>query len=218
MRRTVADVSGQVRGFIGERAVEVVIARRGSAWNLNGVVVAGLDHLSDLDLVHAGDQSPAIQASPDGRERVVPLPVAWFDADAGVLTELLQLLSAAARMHSGIEREASALRIPRIVADGFIRNYPILWTPRRRPNETKADAARTSAWLWTAPARMVLSCVLPAVFRSRGFAVWALSTETCATTLARRSLSSASERLPAVASSDIAAFCWVVYPSAPSRR
>ena len=43
-------VAGQIHGFVGEQAVDNVIARRGSVWTLNGALLPGMDHLCDLDL------------------------------------------------------------------------------------------------------------------------------------------------------------------------
>ena len=128
-------MSGQVRGFIGERAVEVVIARRGSAWTLNGVVVAGLDHLSDLDLSFTpATNLQQFRRVPMVASETVPLPVAWFDADAGTLTELLQTYER--RGPNAFWYRAPSVGyegLLELAPNGFIRNYPNLWIAETPP-------------------------------------------------------------------------------------
>jgi hypothetical protein len=122
-------VSGQIHGFVGERAVEAVIARRGSAWALNGALVPGLDHLLDLDLSFTPAtnllQLRRVSIAP---QESIPLAVAWFDADAETLTELPQIYER--RGSNAFWYRAPSVDyegLLELAPNGFIRNYPKLW-------------------------------------------------------------------------------------------
>ncbi len=122
-------VSGRVGGFVGERAVDFAVARRGSDWTLDGVLVPGLDHLVDLDLSF----TPAtnllqLRRVPILANESVPLPVAWFDVDAGTLTELPQTYER--RGPNAFWYRAPSVDyegLLELAPNGFIRNYPNLW-------------------------------------------------------------------------------------------
>ena len=122
-------VSGHVRGFIGERAVEAVIVRQSLAWTLDGVLVPGLDHLLDLDLSF----TPAtnllqLRRVPIAPNESVRLPVVWFDASAGTLTELPQVYER--RAPNAFWYRAPSVGYEGLLEtapSGFIRDYPSLW-------------------------------------------------------------------------------------------
>jgi len=123
-------VSGRVRGFAGERAVEAVIVRRNSTWTLNGAPVPRLDHLLDLDLSF----TPATNLQQLRRVSIVAnasvsLPVAWFDADTGRLTELPQTYER--RGPNAFWYQAPSVGyegLLELAPNGFVRNYPNLWS------------------------------------------------------------------------------------------
>jgi hypothetical protein len=122
-------VEGRVRGFVGARTIEAVIARRGSAWTLDGAQVPGLDHLQDLDLAF----TPAtnilqLRRVPIAAQETVPLDVAWFEAGAGSLTELPQTYER--RGPNAFWYRAPSVGyegLLELAPNGFIRDYPNLW-------------------------------------------------------------------------------------------
>ncbi len=122
-------VSGRVRGFAGERAVEAVIARRDSVWTLNGIVVPELNHLVDLDLSFTpATNLQQIKRVPIAANESVSLPVAWFDVEAGTLTELPQTYER--RGPNAFWYRAASVGyegLLQLAANGFIRDYPNLW-------------------------------------------------------------------------------------------
>jgi uncharacterized protein len=129
-------IAGQVRGFIGDRAVEADIVRRSSVWTLNGVAVAGLDHLLDLDLSFTpATNLHQLRRVPMAVGESTPLPVAWFDVDAGTLSELLQIYER--RSPDALWYRAPSVGyqgLLELASNGFIRSYPDLWiadTPSR---------------------------------------------------------------------------------------
>lgn len=120
---------GRVSGFIGHRSVDHAITRDAAGWALDGAVVAGLDHLVDLDLSF----TPATNllqlrrvAVPD--EGPVPLPVAWFDLGSGTLSELPQTYArAGARAYRYSAPTAGYQDTLETGAEGFVTRYPGLW-------------------------------------------------------------------------------------------
>jgi hypothetical protein len=122
-------VSGRIHGFIGQISLDYRIIRRASLWRLNGIPVAGLGHLLDLDLGF----TPATNLLQLRRVRIevneiVSLPVAWFDPDSGTLTEL-------PRIYEHRRQDAFWYKAPgagyegllELAPNGFIRRYPGLW-------------------------------------------------------------------------------------------
>ena len=120
---------GKCAGSSANERSRLVIARRGSAWTLNGAVVAGLDHLPDLDLSFTpATNLQQLRRVPIAASESVPLPVAWFDADAGTLTELLQTYER--RGPNAFWYRAPSVGyegLLELAPNGFIRNYPNLW-------------------------------------------------------------------------------------------
>jgi hypothetical protein len=122
-------VSGRIHGFVAERAVDTVVARRGSVWTLNGAPVRGMEHLLDLDLSFTpATNLQQLRRVPIAENQSVRLNVAWLDADAGTLTELAQT-------YERRGQDAYWYRAPSVgyegllelAPNGFIRNYPNLW-------------------------------------------------------------------------------------------
>jgi uncharacterized protein len=122
-------LAGQVRGRLGERPIDYTIARRGSAWTMNDNPIPGLDHLIDLDL----NFTPAtnlqqLRRVPISQGKAVQLPVAWFDLDAGKLTELPQIYERRGELAFWYEAPSVGYKgLLELAPNGFIRRYPGLW-------------------------------------------------------------------------------------------
>jgi len=120
---------GHVRGAIGNRSIDFVVARRGRSWTLNGSPRPDIDHLLDLDLSF----TPATNLLQLRRVTIEPgqsvrLPVAWLDLDAGTLTELPQTYER--RGDRTLWYEAPSVGYEGLLEldpNGFIRRYPNLW-------------------------------------------------------------------------------------------
>jgi uncharacterized protein len=122
-------VSGRIEGAVGAHAIAYLITRQNHRWRLNGEDVPGLDHLDDLDFGF----TPATNLLQVKRvalpiSQAIRSPAAWFDIEAGALTELEQIYE---------RRSETALfyRAPGVGYEGllelapnsFIRLYPGLW-------------------------------------------------------------------------------------------
>jgi uncharacterized protein len=120
---------GRVHGAIGERRIDYLVMREEDAWLLNGEEAPGLAHLSDLDLSF----TPATNflqvkrvALPLGE--TVHSPAAWFDLEAGALTELRQIYQR--RGDLALHYQAPDVGyegLLELTPSGFISNYPGLW-------------------------------------------------------------------------------------------
>lgn len=123
---------GTVRGWLGGGTVDLAIARdaRGH-WTLNGRPVADVSHCIDLDLGF----TPATNLLQLRRLRLAvgegaDAPAAWVDLDGGgTLSELMQHYARTAD-------DAYAYQAKRFgysatlyaTGEGFVRDYPGLWT------------------------------------------------------------------------------------------
>lgn len=122
-------VRGSVRGFAGDHLVDHSIDRDVDGWRLDGVRVPGLGHVADLDYGF----TPATNLLQLRRVAVdvgtsVDLPVAWFDIDAGVLTELTQRYER--RTESTYWYVAPSVPYEGLLElspNGFVSTYPRLW-------------------------------------------------------------------------------------------
>jgi hypothetical protein len=122
-------VSGQVRGVIGDRHIDYSILRQRETWTVNGDAVPGLDHLVDLDFsfTHATNLVQLRRVSISVNDPV-QLPVAWFDLNAGRLTELQQTYKL--RSHEEVFYEAPSVGYKGLLVldpNGFVKSYPNLW-------------------------------------------------------------------------------------------
>lgn len=128
-------VSGRIGGFVGEQTVDFAVAHQGSAWTLDGVPVPGLDHLVDLDLSFTpATNLQQIKRVPIAAKESVSLPVAWFDVDAGTLSELPQIYER--RGPNSLWYRAPSVGyegLLELAPNGFIRNYPNLWSAETPP-------------------------------------------------------------------------------------
>lgn len=127
---------GTVRGWVGETAIDLVIARHADgAWTLDGSVVAGLDHCVDLDLGFTPATNLfqlrrlglAVGAAADA-------PAAWIDLADTAAQRRAQLGELGQRYERRSEdtywytaQRFSYAALLTVTADGFVRSYPGLW-------------------------------------------------------------------------------------------
>ncbi|MEH3087220.1 MAG: putative glycolipid-binding domain-containing protein [Xylophilus ampelinus] len=133
---------GTVRGWIGDRAVDVVLARDADGWRCGATPVPGLAHCIDLDLGF----TPATNLLPLRRLALAAgasaaAPAAWLDLDA---RPMLGLLDQRYRRTGAFEYAYEApgavyAATLRTTAEGFVREYPGLWTSG--PDGQGADGA-----------------------------------------------------------------------------
>jgi hypothetical protein len=122
-------LSGRVRGAVGQRHIDYLVARQDKVWALNGKAVPGLEHLVDLDL----DFTPAtnfqqMQRVSISQGEALQLPVAWLDLDAGTLTELRQVYQRRGEMTFQYEAPDVGYKgLLELAGNGFIMHYPNLW-------------------------------------------------------------------------------------------
>jgi uncharacterized protein len=120
---------GTVQGFVGGRRFEHLISRDADGWRLDGVLVDGLAHLSDLDYGF----TPATNLQQLRRLSLAPgqaaeLAVVWFDVDADSLTQLPQRYE----RRSETSYWYAAPSVPyegllELAENGFAQTYPGLW-------------------------------------------------------------------------------------------
>jgi uncharacterized protein len=120
---------GEVRGFLAGRSVSHAITRGPEGWRLDGMPVAGLDRLLDLDYGFTpATNLPQIRRLGLAPGQAADLPVAWFDLGSATLTELPQRYE---RRDETTYRYA-APTVPYegllvLSRSGFVRSYPLLW-------------------------------------------------------------------------------------------
>jgi uncharacterized protein len=122
-------LSAEIHGMLGQRRIDYSVARRGRVWTVNGVPRPGLEHLVDLDLgfTPATNLLALRRVSIDQRE-AVQLPAAWFDVDAGTLTELPQTYERRGELAFWYEAPSVGYSgLLELAPNGFIRSYPGLW-------------------------------------------------------------------------------------------
>jgi uncharacterized protein len=122
--------SGQVRGWLGQRELELQIVRTvGGAWTLNGVVVPGLERCVDLDLGF----TPATNLLPIRRlalaaGEAAEAPAAWLEVETGTLSLLPQRYERRGEETYWYEAPRfDYAALLEVTASGFIRRYPELW-------------------------------------------------------------------------------------------
>lgn len=134
---------GVVTGWVGERAVDLRVARGAhGAWTLGGRAVAGLEDCVDLDLGF----TPATNLAQLRRVALVvgeaaDVPVAWLDAPWGGLERLEQRYERRAEdavWYTAPRFEYAATL--RVDAAGFVRDYPGLWVVE--PETTRSEEKR----------------------------------------------------------------------------
>ena len=119
----------EVRGWLGDRAVDLTIERHETTWRLDGQDLPALAPCEDVDLGF----TPATNLLPLRRLALRPgqaaeVPAAWLDPECRKLTLLPQRYE---RL-SGTSYRYEAPSVPfeaelEVRADGFVRRYPGLW-------------------------------------------------------------------------------------------
>jgi uncharacterized protein len=119
----------EVRGWIGERAVDLTIHHEPVDWVLAGQVLLALAPCEDLDLGF----TPATNLLPLRRLALRPgqaadVPAAWLDPECRELAMLPQRYE----RRSGTLYRYEAPSVPfeaelEVRGDGFVRRYPGLW-------------------------------------------------------------------------------------------
>jgi hypothetical protein len=120
---------GRVTGAIGDRQIDIHVARGEYGWRVNDTPVDGLAHLVDLDFGF----TPATNYTQLQRVALplgVPtaLSVAWLDLDASGLTELQQVYERRSETELRYAAPAFAYEATlELAPNGFLRRYPGLW-------------------------------------------------------------------------------------------
>jgi hypothetical protein len=121
---------GSVRGWLGEREVDLVIVRTATGvWSMNGMVATGLDGCLDLDLGFTpATNALQLRRVALAKGQAVDVPVAWLDVAGGTLTLLRQRYERRSETTYWYEAPrfdyAAALEV---ASSGFVRVYPTLW-------------------------------------------------------------------------------------------
>lgn len=119
---------GRASGFVGERPIEIVIARHANGWLLNGAL-AGLAECVDLDFGF----TPAtnlfqLRRLALGVGQAGAAPAAWLDLDSLALEHLDQTYerrSPTSYWYDAPRFDYHALL--EVAENGFVRRYPSLW-------------------------------------------------------------------------------------------
>jgi len=121
---------GGVRGWLGERSVELVIERTAEGvWTLNDAVVPDLERCVDLDFGFTpATNLPQLRRAALAVGQSADVPAAWLDVSAGTLTILPQRYER--RTWTTYWYEAPSVGYAdtlEVGPTGFIHLYPGLW-------------------------------------------------------------------------------------------
>jgi len=118
-----------VRGWVGDRPIDVAISRARAAWSLNGIVVAGLDGCADVDLGFTpATNLIAIRRLGLQVGQAADAPAAWLDLATGALERLQQRYDRRSETTYGYEAPRFGYAAPlEVTPTGFVRLYPGLW-------------------------------------------------------------------------------------------
>lgn len=121
--------AGQVSGEIGQTTLTHRMEHANAHWSLDGVPVAGLAHLKDLDFGFTpATNMPALRRAALAVGQEADMPAAWFDLDPPRLMALPQhyhrLAGAQYDYHSPMVGYRAVLEL---APSGFVRIYPGLW-------------------------------------------------------------------------------------------
>ncbi len=120
---------GVIRGFLGRRTVDQTILRDAAGWSMNGVRVAGLEHLKDLDLGFTpATNLPYLRRAHLAIGEAIDRAVAWWEPGAATLIELPQHYRRRDEHTFWYESPTGPYKAElELAASGFVRNYPQLW-------------------------------------------------------------------------------------------
>lgn len=127
-------VRGSVRGFIGDRTVDLAVERYGGAWRLNGRPTTGLEHAVDLDFsITPATNLPQLKRIALGVGEAADVPVAWLNVEAGdELVALGQRYERRSQDTYWYVSTADYEALLELQPNGFVRLYPELWEAERR--------------------------------------------------------------------------------------
>jgi hypothetical protein len=120
---------GKVRGFIGDRKVDLLIVRDENGWTLNGQPQPAVRSMLDLDYAF----TPATNLQQIRRMNLnvgdrAELPVAWLVAGASTLVVLRQTYHRLSDTEYAYEAPTVPYRATLIIPeDGFAQHYPTGW-------------------------------------------------------------------------------------------
>ena len=120
---------GIISGFLGAKRIQHEIERGSGGWRLDGVAIAGLERLVDLDFGF----TPATNVLQLSRIALEPgqkaeVAVTWFDLDSPSLTQLPQIYERRGEAAYLYEAPTVPYRaLLEIAPSGFVQSYPDLW-------------------------------------------------------------------------------------------
>jgi hypothetical protein len=122
--------SGAVRGFVGDRAIDVRVERsEAGLWRLDGETVSGLEACEHLDFGFTpATNFPHFRALRLRVGNAADLPVAWLDVPPAPLRVLPQRYER--RTDTAYWYEAPTIpyaALLELAPSGMMRNYPELW-------------------------------------------------------------------------------------------
>jgi hypothetical protein len=125
---------GRVRGWLGERSIELAIERTAAGvWTLNGAVVRGLERCVDLDFGFTpATNLPQLRRVALALGQSANMPAAWLDISASTLVVLPQRYERRAQTTYWYEAPSVGYAdVLEVGPTGFIRRYPGLWEAER---------------------------------------------------------------------------------------
>jgi uncharacterized protein len=122
-------LSGEVRGFLGDRPVDLRIRRLGNRWHLGHEPVEGLDDLIDLDLGFTPlTNTIAIRRAGLADGASARLPAAWLNLESLSLERLDQSYERRAPdMYWYSAPAFDYVALLEVSTDGLVRRYPGLF-------------------------------------------------------------------------------------------
>lgn len=121
--------AGHVTGEIGDRVVAHRMEHSQGGWSLDGIAVAGLAQLQDLDFGFTpATNMPALRRAALEVGQEADMPAAWFDLDPPRLVALPQRYRRQAHAQYDYHSPTAEYRaVLELAPSGFVRVYPGLW-------------------------------------------------------------------------------------------